>query len=464
MPAAISKPVIEAAGTALESVGLWTLKLRGALRSVLSRHDRAMTFAPGLLLLGIAHAATVGAPQVALVTFGPGGIYWERFGHDALIVTAPASEPIVYNYGVFDFQQKNFLLNFARGHSQYRLMAEPLRADLARYVAAGREVTVQLLNLTPAQSRYLAAFLAWNARPENARYRYDYYIDNCATKVRDALNDALGGALERQLAVRPTHRTYRFDTIRLISPDFWMALGMDVGLGPRADRPLSLWQESFVPMVLSSALRHVVVRDADGAPRPLVSDDQVVYRGDLPPAPAAPPDLRLPFLLVGLALAVLLLWLARGKGQLHRTSFAVLAVAWWLICAVTGLVLAALWGFTDQWAAWGNENLLVLDPLCLALPWVWWRAPRVARYLTAFIAVVALISLIVRWLPALYQSNLAFIALAAPVHVLLAALAWHRGSHTLSNEQRTKPSRVLGARHFDELQSRRLPNRGAFHG
>jgi Domain of unknown function (DUF4105) len=369
------------------------------------------------------------APQVALVTFGPGPVYWERFGHNAIIVDDPAAGArIAYNYGVFDFEEQHFLLNFARGRMHYSLVDEPLDEDLASFVAEGRSVTVQILNLTPAQARQLAAFLAWNAQPENADYRYDYFINNCSTKVRDALNRVLGGALERQLADRPGPHTYRFDAVRLISPDFWFALGMDMGLGPDADGPLNLWQESFVPEVLSRALRDVTVPDVNGRTVPLVSDEQVVQPGTLPPTPAAPPDLRLPFLATGVGLATLLLWLARGKGRLYRASFALLAVVWWLICGLNGLVLAGLWGLTDHWGAWHNENLLLLDPLCLVLPAVWWRAPRIARSLATLIAGAALLTPIIRTLPGLHQSNLAFIALTVPVHVALAVVAWRQPS------------------------------------
>src|SRR5579863_3459696 len=364
---------------------------------------------------------------VALVTLGPGPLYWERFGHDALVIDDPAAGTrIVYNYGAFDFQEKHFLRNFALGHMRYSLIDEPLDADLAIYVAEGRSVTVQILNLTPAQARQLAAFLAWNAQPQNAAYRYDYFVNNCSTKVRDALNRALSGALERQLARRSAPHTYRFDAVRLISPDFWFALGMDMGFGPKGDIPLSLWQESFVPMVLSRALDAVEVRDANGQILPLVSDEQVVEPGRLPPAPAAPRDLRLPFLALGIGLATLLLWLAHGKSHLYRASFALLAVAWWFICGLTGLVLAGLWGLTDHWATWDNENLLLFNPACLVLPAVWWRAPRIARSLVTMIAAAALISLIVRMLPGLYQGNLAFIALTVPVHLVLAVLAWRQ--------------------------------------
>jgi len=375
----------------------------------------------------VAPADPLSAPKVALVTIGPGRIYWERFGHNGLIVDDPATGTrIVYNYGAFDFQQQHFLRNFALGRMRYSLIDEPLEADLAIYAAEGRSVTVQILNLTPAQARQLAAFLAWNAQPQNATYRYDYFVNNCSTKVRDALDRVLGGALQRQLAQRRAPHTFRFDAVRLISPDFWLALGGDAVLGPNADRPLSLWQEGFVPMVLSGALRDVVVSAANGAVLPLVSDEEVVLGARLPPAPAAPRDLRLPFLAVGMGLAALLFLLAHGKSRLYRASFALVAVAWWLMCGFTGLVLAALWGLSDHWAIWENENLLLFDPVCLLLLLLWWRAPRIARSLATLIAAAALFGLIIRTLPGLYQANLAFIAVAIPVHLVLAVLAWRQ--------------------------------------
>jgi hypothetical protein len=367
------------------------------------------------------------SPKVALVTFGPGRLPWERFGHNAIIVDDPAAGGrIAYNYGVFDFQQKHFLLNLALGHMRYSLVAEPLEAAVERYTAEGRSVTVQMLNLTPGQAVQLATFLAWNAQPQRADYPYDYFLNNCSTKVRDALNQVLGGALERQLAHQPAPHTFRFDAVRLVSPDFWLALGMDAAMGPKGDRPLSLWQESFVPMVLSAAVGDVVVSGPNGGTVPLVSDAEVVFPGKLPPAPSAPSELRLALLAVGIGLAAVLVWLAGAKSRLCRACFAVLASAWWLICGLSGLLLAGLWAFSDHWGIWENQNVLLLNPLCLFLPLVWWRSPRIACHLATLVAAAALFSLIVRTLPGMYQDNLGFISLAVPVHLSLAALAWRQ--------------------------------------
>jgi Domain of unknown function (DUF4105) len=367
------------------------------------------------------------AQRVALVTFGPGENYWERFGHNALVVDdTTTGKRIAYNYGVFDFNESRFLLNFALGHMHYSLYAEPLDEDIDRYVGEGRSVTVQMLNLTPAQAHQLSAFLAWNVQPQYAVYQYDYFLNNCSTKLRDALNAALGGELARQLGNRPTPSSYRFDGVRLISPDFWFALAIDMGLGPKADARLSAWQQTFVPTALSDALDTIVVRGDTGTELPLVSQKQVIFAGSLPSPPTAPRDLRLTFSALGLALAALLLLLERATGRGPRAIFVVLTTTWWTICGIIGLVLIGLWAFSDHWAAWRNENLLLLDPVCLALPIVWWRSPRIASYLAALVAAIALAAVIVRMLPGVYQSNLAFIAFMLPIHLVLAVLAWGR--------------------------------------
>ncbi len=109
----------------------------------------------------------------------------------------------------------------------------PAQEDLQQYRHAGRGVSVQWLDLEPAQASALADALAERARPENARYRYDYFTANCATQVRDALDDALDGALQSQLAGRSRGNTYRSEAVRPIArPAPWMWLGFDPASAP----------------------------------------------------------------------------------------------------------------------------------------------------------------------------------------------------------------------------------------
>src|SRR5690606_18064362 len=219
----------------------------------------------GLLVL-LSHPA-MAVPRVGVLTMQPGEVFFERFGHDAIVVADPAGGGAVsYNFGYFDPGEPDFVARFIRGEMMYRLVALPVEQDLEQYRQSGRGVSVQWLDLEPAQAQALAAQLAHRALPENARYRYDYFTANCSTMVRDALDQALGGALRTQMSARSRGNSYRSEAVRLARPAPWMWLGFDLGLGPYADRPLSRWDEAFVPMRLADSLREA----HNGAGRPLV--------------------------------------------------------------------------------------------------------------------------------------------------------------------------------------------------
>jgi hypothetical protein len=398
----------------------------GAARTALS----TLLLLLALLLTPFPAAAQTSGDEleVSVLTFGPGEIYWERFGHNAILVRDHRTgSAVAFNYGMFDFNQKNFFLNFARGYMLYRIAADPLERDLGLYQYEGRWVQEQKLNLTPAQRQSLYDYLRWNVQPENRDYQYDYFLSNCSTKVRDALDRVLGGSLRKQLEAEATPYSYRFDAVRLVSPDFWAGIGMDVALGPVADKPQSGLQRSFVPMVLMQQLRGMKVTDADGHEQPLVLEDRRILEAQIPDDPKQPPDWRLPFLLAGLGFAALLLVLDRCRGVFAaRLGFAVLAASWSLLCGVCGLILLVLWFLTQHWAGWHNENLLLLDPLCLLLIPAWvlsaraqWRPSAFARRLLLAVAALAAFSLLLRLVPGCWQANLPWILLLLPPHLAL---------------------------------------------
>lgn len=357
-------------------------------------------------------------PRIGVVTMGPGEVFFERFGHDALVVAEAGEEPLSYNYGYFDPAEPDFIANFARGRMMYWLMALPLAEDLAYYRDVGRGATLQWLDLRPAQARALADHLAWQAQPQNARYRYDYYQANCATMVRDALDRALDGQLQAQLAGRSAGNTWRSESVRLARPSPWMWLGFDLALGPAADRPLSRWEEAFVPMRLADSLRQAV--NSDG--RPLVAEEVILLPHRLPPEPAEAGRRSWPWLLIGLALAAGLLASAR-----HRRVLAVAAGSFWAVTGLFGVVLAGLWLGTEHTAGWANRNLLLCSPLALALlpaAWAWWhrRSPaRVSFILALLLLGGCLAALLLYGLQVRPQAQLGWIALLTPIH---AALAW----------------------------------------
>lgn len=358
------------------------------------------------------------APRIGVATMQPGEVFFERFGHDAIVVVDPASgRATSYNFGYFDPGEPDFAGRFVEGRMMYYLVALPLEEDLQQYRDGGRGVSIQWLDLPPPQARALADALALRSRPENARYHYDYFTANCATMVRDSLDQAMGGALKSQLAGRSRGNTYRSEAVRLASPAPWMWLGFDLGLGPYADRPLSRWEEAFVPMRLAESLAEA--RNSEG--RPLVQATQPLLPHRIAPEPPEQARRAWPWLLAGLIAAAGVLALARRPRLL-----AGLAIPFWLLCALGGGLLLYLWGVTAHQAAWANRNLLLLNPLGLLLiagGFGWLRRRRPGRWFDATlwgVAACGLLALVIHWLSFQPQYNLQWIALLLPVHAALA--------------------------------------------
>lgn len=388
-----------------------------------------MRFAKILLALAFLLFASFAnaTPRIGVVTFGPGDVFFERFGHDALVVldedTGVATD---YNFGFFDPDEPGFVGNFARGRMMYQLVALPFDEDMGYYRDVGRSVTIQWLDLRPEQARKLADALAVNALPQNQRYRYDYFRNNCASRVRDAVDDALGGALKNQLAGRSRGNTYRSESVRLASPAWWMWLGFDIGLGPFADTQLSRWDEAFIPMRLQESLREA--KNSDG--RALVAQEVQVLPQRIAPEPKEQPRHWWPWLLAGIVIAALILVF----GAKHLRALGAFAFALWLACGALGSVLLFLWLGSEHVAAWRNQNLLLLDPLCLLLLPAAWSLLRgkaagaFARKLALLVAALGFVAWFLHWLPFAFpfQDNRAWVALLLPVHAALARVLARR--------------------------------------
>jgi hypothetical protein len=303
--------------------------------------------------------------EVTLVTVEPGELYWQRFGHNAILVREVESGVSVsYNFGYFDFAQQDFLLRFIRGRMLYQAVAIDGDRDLDSYLADGRRVWLQRLRLTDAAALRLAQHLHQHVQPAHRDYRYDYYRINCSTKVRDALDLALDGALRRATEHRSHGWSYRRFTRAYAQGIPWLYFGTDLALGQAVDAPLSLWEETFIPGELRRQIGELKL--ADG--QPLVVDEQVLPAGADPvhPVPQAP-DWRAGFVAAGIALVGLILLLARlaERGGLARVPLALTGALLALVLGAAGVLIVVLWFGTDHAAAWRNENLLLVSPF-------WW--------------------------------------------------------------------------------------------
>ncbi|CAN5915386.1 DUF4105 domain-containing protein [soil metagenome] len=407
----------------------WKVVVAAALIGSAMRPARAQT-------LPVPASAVTGTPgsniTVTLVTFGLGHEVFERFGHNALwLHDATTLQDSAYHWGLFSFDEPGFLLRFLTGDTNYWMGAVDARLLVESERSRGRPVTLQRLNLTPAQALQLRDFVRWNAREEHKFYRYDYFGDNCSTRLRDALDSVLGGAIRRATDTVLTSTSYRRESLRLTDGVAPVQAGIDVALGRPADVPLTQWKSFFIPMRLRDAIRNIRVQDSAGTSVPLVAQEQVLPlpAGAVPvPELLVAPHLVPRYLTLGLLMAALVAVLR--VMMLSRRSaawgLALLGSAWSLFCGVLGVILLLAWTATKHvfWA-W-NENLLLLTPLSLALVVLLpaailsRRRERAARMIAAAIAAVGLVALVLALLPG-GQENLAIVVMLLPVHL---AIAW----------------------------------------
>src|SRR5256714_5209337 len=302
---------------------------------------------------------------VYLLTFGWGDVVWERFGHNAIWIRARANgTDLTYNWGMFDFNQPHFVWRFVTGDTRYWMAPIDYLSMVRYYRQNNRSILAQELNLSPAQRLKLQQFVQWNALPQNKFYRYDYYRDNCSTRLRDALDHALGGQLQTSTVSRMTEGTYRSHTQRLMTGDLPLYPGVTLALGRPADKRLSMWEEMFLPVRMANDLRSVTVADSIGNQIPLVRSESTLFIAGRAPEPATAPRYLPIFVAIGIIYAALLVILVRsaeggGKGALFGAS--ALATLWSLIAGVGGLALVFAWLFTSHHFMGRNENLMQFD-------------------------------------------------------------------------------------------------------
>jgi hypothetical protein len=371
--------------------------------------------------------------DIMLVTFGQGELVWERFGHNAIWVHDRAQgTDVTYDWGNFSFRQPNFLRRFLTGDTNYWMEGKDANALVDYYRQLGRTITLQRLNLSPEQKQRLRDDLRRNALDENKFYRYDYFVDNCSTRLRDALDRVLGGALRAATDSLRTPLSYRRESVRLTDGDRPVQTGIDIALGRPADAPLTAWQSFFIPMRLRDAVRDLTVPNGAGGARvPLVQSERVIE-----PYPGTPrvvelatsPRLVWRLLGVGLVLAALVAGI-RVMAVSRRGAvwgLAVVTAAWSLLCGVIGVILVLAWTATKHifWAS--NENLLLLSPLSLLLvvllpmTLLRGRGARATRVVTLVVAALSILGLLLALIPG-GQENRAIVALFLPVHL---AIAW----------------------------------------
>ncbi len=291
--------------------------------------------------------------QISLLTCDPSDGIEMYFGHSAIRVKSPGQD-IVFNYGTFDFDTPNFVLKFMRGQLPYALKVNRFGTFISIYNDEKRAVYEQIFNLNIKQKQDVFEFLKNNAKPENAYYKYDFFFDNCATRIRDVFQSNLTDSLH--FPTYKTKTTFRNILHEYLEHHPWTKLGIDIIIGSKADRTATTSEQMFIPDYLSSNLGNTMINKA-----PLTSESSQILLHER--ITSDKPSLLHP-MVIGL-MAMLWLWLLYYKSKFK--SLKILRNTIYSLFIIGGLVITFLWFFTDHDATKINYNIFWINPLIMML-------------------------------------------------------------------------------------------------
>ena len=292
---------------------------------------------------------------IEVYTCAPGNQLYSQFGHTAIGVIDPRQNlHEVFNYGTFSFNTPHFYLKFCAGKLLYQLSTESFSEFVYTYERRGRQVVAQRLDLTLAQRQHLYEMLEENSLPENCDYQYDFFFDNCATRVLDMLYRAFGDSLcyiGTDTVQLPTMR----DCIHpYLDRSLWTKAGIDLVLGSITDRRASNRQQSFIPDKLHDYLAECQIDTL-----PLVSDSRLLVESTIEYDKT--PWFLSPMLIFSLLLIVVVVLTFR----LSATALVIFDRIYFSIIGLLGILITLLWFATDHGATVGNLNMLWASPLFL---------------------------------------------------------------------------------------------------
>ncbi|MCP4978417.1 MAG: DUF4105 domain-containing protein [Maribacter sp.] len=318
--------------------------------------------------------------KISVLTCGTGDQLYSTFGHSAFRVQDPAvGIDVVYNYGVFDFKTKNFYGKFAKGKLDYTLARQRYSNFIQEYKYDKRWVNEQVMQLSQGERNELFQFLEHNYLPENRAYQYDFFYNNCSTKIWDVLNAVFGNNLkldEDYLKEQFTHRELIHQNMPTNS---WSAFGIDLALGAVIDDLATPKEHMFLPLYIMKQLNTSKLGAHLLAPK-----EVSIYQPE-------PKNNNSNFILTplfwSLAFMVLVFVITyndyKNKKRGKWLDFGLL-----LTTGIAGVVIFFLWFLTDHTATASNFNILWAFPLNLNLAFLVLRNRTFTNWIIVYLLIL----------------------------------------------------------------------------
>jgi hypothetical protein len=303
-----------------------------------------------LLIINSVKAQDSSRLQISLLTCTPGEELYSTFGHSAFrVIDSNSVTDLVYNYGTFNFDDDGFYLKFIRGKLLYYVSVENFNGFKNTYQSTNRGITEQVLNLSAEEKISIRHFLNENLKEENKYYKYDFFFDNCTSRLRDILKKQHDSAF-CQRPVMPAGSRFRQAIHEYLDKNgkHWSKLGIDILLGQPCDAVMTPEQMQFLPDNLMKSL------DSSNSNHRMVLSEQNLY-------PVTADNNSNAFftpLVVFSILFVIIFLTGLWNNKFARSFLQGFDGIFFFLTGALGILLIFMWTGTDHSMCRNNFNLL----------------------------------------------------------------------------------------------------------
>jgi len=291
--------------------------------------------------------------EISIITVGPGEVLYEAFGHSAIRVKdSVLGMDNIFNYGLFDFNQPNFNLNFTKGKLLYKLGKRPFKIFVVNNYYQERWMKAQVLNLSQLEKQNMYALLEENALPQNAEYLYDPYFNNCATKLRDITKEILGNKVHFPSSFSDENYTLRQLMDKELSWNTWGNFGINLALGNTLDKAITAEAYMYLPDYVYEAFKNAK-KTKNNTDIPLVLKEQVILNFK---ENTIQTKWFNPFFVFSILLLLSIVITYRDQKRNKRTKF--LDFLLFFMTGFLGFIICFLWFFTNHSTTPNNFNFL----------------------------------------------------------------------------------------------------------
>ncbi|MCF6366530.1 MAG: DUF4105 domain-containing protein [Bacteroidales bacterium] len=298
--------------------------------------------------------------EISIITCAPGNDLYSTFGHSAIRIKDPVLRiDNVYNYGTFNFETPGFYMKFMRGQLDYMLSVAPYKYFVISYMNENRWIKEQVLDLNKSQKNKVFAFLKNNALPENMYYRYDFFYDNCATRVKDVIRDVLGNEIILPEKITDEGVTYRDLLYIYLKNKNWERFGINLALGLPTDKVVTAEEATFLPDYLEKSFDKAVL-NINGVKKPIVKETRMLFEPKESISDTSSGMFTPVVLFYSLLFVFLVLTFVEYK---NKKYYLILDKTLFFIVGFFGFIILLLWFGTEHGAVINNQNIIWAMPL-----------------------------------------------------------------------------------------------------